>query len=115
MDIDYKKEFLECDFDRQLISSMSPFLNSQERYLDFKNSYLQKTYDNYLLFQNLTTMYNELGNNYKVNDTNTRHSFTFFDRSKLDTIRQSIKNLVIEQRTLKTNLELYIQYLVIIS
>lgn len=106
--IDFKKEFIDVDFDNILLETNNPIINSYENYLKFKQSYLTTAQTNYEKFNELCSKFNEMnGKNFKkISDT--KFIYTYIDRNEYINLKNNIKSIVIKQRELYQN---FISYL----
>jgi hypothetical protein len=98
---DFASEFLYIDFDNILSQNNSPFLNSDQMYIKYKEEYLSQTMKNYASYKELqSTLFSFLP---PVSDTPSKILYTFTDNNQIELVRSQIKSLFILQRTLYTN------------
>ncbi len=98
IEIDFKKEFLEYDFDELLGNNV--LLYSKEYYLQYKHQYFEKTFRNYELYLELKKNHPQMKNTVVENN---RKIYVFKARDiDKDKIIQ-YKQLIIYQRSLKNN------------
>jgi hypothetical protein len=105
----FKNTFLTNNFDDFLINNNNNLVNSNKYYLQFKVEYLNKTTNNLNKYTTLLKEFNELSNNYKINDN--KYSYTFIDKNLYNKTNNELKSLLLEQRKLYNNFINYIQFL----
>lgn len=96
-DLDFKKEFLDINFDEVLESTNNPIINS-DIYLKYKQIYIEETNSNKKTYEELSAKINELTNSSNTNDKKTRIRFTYVNTEELEKIKYTRKLLYIEQQ-----------------
>lgn len=107
----FKSEFMDYNFDEMLLERNNPLINSNEKYLYWKNMYLKDTMNNYEKFTNL--LENFSNNNYSISKTNntTKHIFKYINPITSETINTEIKTLLVVQRQIYKHFIDYINFL----
>jgi hypothetical protein len=106
---EFKEQFSKTDFDNYLIEQNNSLVNSNEYYLQYKNTYIETTKNNYNTYTKLLDKYNTLTNNYTI--TSNKYIYQVIDNKKYDSLNMEIKTLVEEQKKLFNNFIHYIEFL----
>ena len=109
-DIDFKKEFLNIDFDSVLIDHDNPLINSYEYYIQYKQKYILETKKNFDAYQKLTKEYKKYKNQYQ-SPSNNRLVFSYRDEENVAYLSQQIKKLIVDQRKILSNFQHYVSHL----
>jgi len=109
MEVDFKEEFINIDFDNKLLENNNHLINSQEHYLSYKQKYIEETLQNYDEYTKMSESYVKLQN--KTSETETKTMYTYVDNAKVSDLKQSIKSVVLKQRRILQNFLTYIEYL----
>jgi hypothetical protein len=109
MEVDFKTEFINIDFDKKLLENNNQLVNSQNHYVSLKQRYIQDTLLNFKEYTNLEDSLTQLQN--KTFENDHKVFYTYVDRSKVTDIKQSMKNIVLRQRQMLNNFLKYIEYL----
>jgi hypothetical protein len=109
MEVDFKVDFINIDFDNKLLENNNPLLNSQQHYIAFKQRYIKDTLSNSKKYTALKGELEQLENMSSYTDTKFVH--VYIDDNKVSAIKQSIKNIILHQRVLLSNFLNYIDYL----
>ena len=104
--MDFKKEFLNLNFDKQLIENNSKLVNSQEYYLQYKNNYISNTKKNMAIYDDLVEKLNFVSN------TSENNHYVFLDTDNLTNLEIKIQDIILRQRTLLANFNHYIETLI---
>lgn len=110
MDIDFKKEFLSINFDNKLIEANNPLVSSQEHYKLYKQKYIEESIHNFELYTTVVDEYNSLIEK-SITKTSSRVVYVYVDKSRVSELRQSLKTIIIKQRSLLDNFNHYIEFL----
>lgn len=111
MNIDFEMSYINVNFDNILIEDNNPIVNSESLYLQFKKQYFEQTYDNYDLFKRLTNELRDIEGNEGHSVSGNKYSYIFNDITKIESLRLTIKNIVISQEKLYNNFYQYITLL----
>lgn len=111
MNIDFEMSYINVNFDNILIEDNNPIVNSESLYLQFKKQYFEQTYDNYDLFKRLTNELRDIEGNEGHSISGNKYSYIFNDITKIESLRLTIKNIVISQEKLYNNFYQYITLL----
>ena len=98
---DFASEFLYIDFDNILSQNNSPFLNSDQMYINYKEDYLSQTMKNYSAYKELQATLHSFEP--PVSNTPSKIHYTFTDNQQIEQVRSAIKTLFLHQRSLYTN------------
>lgn len=109
MEVDFKKEFINIDFDSKLLENNNHLINSQDHYVSYKQKYIEETLRNFEEYTKLNESYVQLQN--KTSETETKTMYTYVDNAKVSDLKQSIKSVVLKQRRILQNFSKYIEYL----
>lgn len=106
----FKKQFIDINFDKILIDNSNELVNSNEYYINYKNRYLKYTSDNLDTYNKLLEKYNVLYNNELVTETG-KVRYYIVDSDELNNIRFNINKLLINQTQLYNNFVNHIDYI----
>lgn len=98
---DFASEFLYINFDNILMQNNSPFLESDQLYIKYKEEYLSQTMKNYTAYKELLSLLQSFQP--PLSSTPSKIVYTFTDNNQIENIRSQIKSLFLHQRTLYTN------------
>ncbi|NBU33987.1 hypothetical protein EB118_03460 [bacterium] len=96
MDIDFRKTFLNIDFDKRLSNSDNVLVNSEIHYLQYKRGYFTRTKERLAKFNELQKKYTELVNCKRVDGLDT--IFVFTEPEEKELTLGELKTLVLQQR-----------------
>jgi hypothetical protein len=112
MNVDFKKEFMDFNFDDILLQSNNSLVNSYVHYTSHKQQYIKETLEN---FRTLTFLNQNLDEICKIKCSSgsckTKVHVTILDGSGEGKLRLQIKAVVLKQRKLFANLINYINFL----
>lgn len=113
MDINFRSQFIDIDFDKILIDNNNPLVNSEDTYLNFRKQYFDETNVTYREFQELTSKLTHLlkSGGYKQNTKRTKSSFVYIDTEKIEDLKRQIKRLYILQEKRFSNFYDYVTLL----
>jgi hypothetical protein len=98
---DFASEFLYVNFDNILMQNNSPFLESDQMYIKYKEQYLSQTMQNYTSYKELLSLLQSFQSPSPT--TPSKIVYTFTDNQQIENIRSQIKSLFLHQRTMFTN------------
>ncbi len=96
--IDFKKDFLEVDFDSILLECNNPLFNSDQHHIKYKNLYFDKAKIACEQFEHLSAELSRLQDVQFLQLSDTKVIRTYVDEQKILDLKQQRKNLVIKQR-----------------
>ena len=99
---DFASDFLYINFDNILMQNNSPFLDSDQMYIKYKEEYLAQTMQNYTSYKELVSALDSLQPSTSTENP-SKILYTFTDNEEIEQLRCQIKSLVLCQRTLYTN------------
>lgn len=111
MNIDFKKQFLDFNFDDILLQNNNPLVNSYVHYTSHKQHYIKETLENFRSLTFLDQNLNEICNIKKTLNSDTKVHVTILDGRPEEKLRLKIKTLVLKQRKLFNNFINYINFL----
>jgi hypothetical protein len=109
MEVDFRKEFINIDFDAKLLENNNHLINSQDHYVSYKQKYIKNTLNNFGAYTKLMETYMQIQN--KTSTTDFKVFFTYVDDSEVTNLKHSIKTIILHQRKMLYNFLLYIEYL----
>lgn len=109
MNIDFYSQYININFDEILLENNNTFVNSEEFYLMYKKEYFDKTLENFEKFKVWISELNEL-TNLNVSDNN-KYKYVYINTTRLEMLKQQLKNLIISQNKLLDNFHHYITLL----
>lgn len=98
----FKKKFIDFDFDEILLESNNEYINSNEHYLNFKNKYMLDTNSNYIKLKDILSKFNILNNFYTKSNDN-KYTYHYFDNVLKEDYNIKIKKIYIKQKELYSN------------
>lgn len=98
---DFASEFLYVNFDNILMQNNSPFLESDQMYIKYKEQYLSQTMQNYTSYKELLSLLQSFQS--PLPTTPSKIVYTFTDNQQIENIRSQIKSLFLHQRTMFAN------------
>lgn len=107
----FKKDYLDYNFDEMLLERNNPLVTSNEKFLFWKNMYLKDTLDNY---NRLTKLLADFSNdNYSVTRVNntTQYIYTYSNQNVMSTFNLEIKSLLATQKKMFKHFVEYIEFL----
>ena len=107
----FKKDYLDYNFDEMLLQRNNPLVTSNEKYLYWKNMYLKDTFANY---SRLTQLLADFSNdNYSVTKMNntTKYIYKYSNPSVMNTFNLEIKTLLATQKKLYQHFVSFIEFL----
>lgn len=107
---EFESLFLNIDFDKLLFVVNNPLVNSNPHYLLYKNRYLNCTQENYDNLLEFNEKYTSILNNEFVTETGKVKYYVTND-NELDSIRQKMGSIIINQRQLYNNFMNHIDFL----
>lgn len=111
MNVDFKKQFLDFNFDDMLLQRNNPLVNSYVHYTSRKQQYIKQTLENFRTLTFLDQNLNEICNIKCTVSSNTKVHVTILDGKPEEKLRLKIKTLVLKQRKLFNNFINYINFL----
>ena len=110
LNIDFYNMFLNVDFDSILSEINNPLVNSKEFYLNYKNEYFDQTNKNYSRFLRYNSELQRLRNT-EYKKTATKYTFLYLDQNKIESLKNDLKSIILEQNILFNNLKYHIEML----
>lgn len=107
---DFESEFVNVDFDSILTRCNNPLANSNEKYLIFKQRYLDETYKNKHEFEMLIEKAKVMQNP-SIESKPNRISYVVYDQDLFKQIQFEAKSIVYKQRQLFNNFVHYVNTL----
>lgn len=109
MNIDYYAQYININFDEILLENNNNLLNSEEFYLIYKKDYFYQTSKNFEKYKKWDAELKELTN---LNVSNsTKYKYVYTDITKVEYLKQVLKNLIIDQNKLLDNFHHYVTLL----
>ena len=108
---DFKKEFMDIDFDDLLIKDNNPLVNSYNHYIKYKNDYLDRAFDTFMRFQKLALELSKLYEMERIQLSPSKVIFTYINASRVRTLQSAINTIIVSQREQLTNFITYIETL----
>jgi len=109
--IDFKKTFIDIDFDDMLLRNNNPLINSDDHYLKYKQNYKTTSLANFETYTDLQRQLASLGNLQFHKPTATKYIYTHIKSDKLDTVHREISSLLQRQNKLFEQFTNYITFL----
>ena len=109
MNIDYYAQYININFDEILLENNNNLLNSEEFYLMYKKDYFDQTSENFEKYKKWEAELKEL-TNFNVS-TSTKYKYVYTDITKVEYLKQVLKNLIIDQNKLLDNFHHYVTLL----
>lgn len=109
MNIDFYSQYININFDEILLENNNTLINSEEFYLMYKKEYFDKTLENFEKFKVWISELNELTNLSVSN--NNKYKYVYINTTRLELLKQNVKNLIISQNKLLDNFHHYITLL----
>lgn len=109
-DFEFKKTFIDIDFDEILSSNNNPLLNSSELYILYKQNYINDTINNNDIYNELDSKIKNLESQSKTYN-NTKITFVYIDSNELQVLKYKRKMLYISQQKKLQNFLHYIKQL----
>lgn len=110
LNIDFYNMFLNVDFDSILSETNNPLINSKEFYLNYKNEYFDQTNKNYSRFLRYNSELQRLRNT-EYKKTATKYTFLYLDQNKIESLKNDLKSIILEQNILFNNFKYHIEML----
>jgi hypothetical protein len=107
----FKKDYLDYNFDEMLLDRNNPLITSNEKYLCWKNMYIKDTLDNYNKLNELLKNFSD--DNYSITKMNntTKYIYKYSNPSFVDSINLEIKTVLTSQRKLYKHFINFIEFL----
>lgn len=109
MNIDYYALYININFDEILLENNNNLLNSEEFYLMYKKDYFDQTSENFEKYKKWEAELKEL-TNFNVSKSN-KYKYVYTDITKVEYLKQVLKNLIIDQNKLLDNFHHYVTLL----
>ena len=109
MNIDYYAQYININFDEILLENNNNLLNSEEFYLMYKKDYFDQTSENFEKYKKWEAELKEL-TNFNVSKSN-KYKYVYTDITKVEYLKQVLKNLIIDQNKLLDNFHHYVTLL----
>jgi hypothetical protein len=109
MNIDYYAQYININFDEILLENNNNLLNSEEFYLMYKKDYFDQTSENFEKYKKWEAELKEL-TNFNVSKS-TKYKYVYTDITKVEYLKQVLKNLIIDQNKLLDNFHHYVTLL----
>lgn len=109
--INFKKEFLDIDFDDILNNENNPLVNSYDYYIKYKKEYLDESFKRFLKYQKTALELNKLYEIKNIKLSSTKVIYTYINKSRIEKLEKTISELIIAQRRIFSNFVLYVKYL----
>lgn len=106
---EFKKTFIDIDFDEILSSNNNPLVNSSELYLIYKQNYINDTINNNDIYNELDSKIKSLESQSQNN--NNKITFVYIDSNELQALKYKRKMLYISQQKKLQNFLHYIKQL----
>ena len=105
--MDFKKQYIDFDFDELLTIHNNPLVNSFDHYLKYKQQYMSETLHNFASHKKLQKQVQQFQESHHDNAIHYR----FIDDNTLDTLKTELKSITVQQSKLFNNFVNYIQFL----
>lgn len=105
--LDFKKEFLEIDFDQLLLRFNNHYINDNI-YTDYKKKYIVSTKENMEEYNKLVIEINLLNNKKSMEKSSNKYIYFIFDETLLQKTKQKCKLIICNQRK---SLDFFKQYI----
>lgn len=109
MNIDYYAQYININFDEILLENNNNLVNSEEFYLMYKKDYFDQTSQNFEKYKKWETELKAL-TNFNLSEP-TKYKYVYTDITKVELLKQQLKNLIIAQNKLLDNFYHYITLL----
>lgn len=109
MNIDYYAQYININFDEILLENNNNLLNSEEFYLMYKKDYFDQTSENFEKYKKWEAELKEL-TNFNISKSN-KYKYVYTDITKVEYLKQVLKNLIIDQNKLLDNFHHYVTLL----
>ena len=109
MNIDYYALYININFDEILLENNNNLLNSEEFYLMYKKDYFDQTSENFEKYKKWEAELKEL-TNFNISKSN-KYKYVYTDITKVEYLKQVLKNLIIDQNKLLDNFHHYVTLL----
>ena len=106
---DFQEKFITIDFDNYLKEQDNNLVNSNEFYLQYKNEYITTSKNNYEIFKELLSIFNQLYNNYSK--SSNKYVYNYIDNNECSSVNNKIKKLIISQTNYFNNFINHINFL----
>ena len=100
------------DFDQYLIQNNNELVNSNV-YLDYKEIYLGNTEINYNNLSELNILLYDYQNNYQVDISNKKYSYTYVDTTMQIKLNLQVKELILNQNKIYANFINHVKFLTV--
>ena len=97
--LDFTNEFLAYDFDKILLETNNPLINSHKYYLIFKQEYIKTTKLNLQKYKNLVNELDKISNNKFKQPDETTYIYSYVNKDRENELKHEIKTIVLNQRT----------------
>jgi hypothetical protein len=109
MNIDYYAQYININFDEILLENNNSLVNSEEFYLMYKKDYFDQTSKNFEKYKKWDVELQEL-TNFNVSES-TKYKYVYTNLTKVEFLKQELKNLIIAQNKLLDNFHHYVTLL----
>lgn len=111
MIIDFKKQFLDIDFDNILVEDNNHLVNSYDYYVQYKKAYVDTTFNVYIKYQRAALELSKLYEIQKVKLSDTKIIYTYINKKRRENLEKKLVELILSQRQRYANFMAYIENL----
>jgi hypothetical protein len=109
MNIDYYAQYININFDEILLENNNNLVNSEEFYLIYKKDYFDQTSINFEKYKKWEDELKSL-TDFNVSES-TKYKYVYTNLTRVEELKQQMKNLIIAQNKLLDNFHHYITLL----
>lgn len=110
LNIDFYNMFININFDNILLETNNSLVNSKEFYLNYKKTYFDQTNKNYSKFLRINAELQKL-KELQYKKSNNKYYYTYLDQTKLESLKNELKTIIISQKESFNNFKHYVETL----